>query len=265
MLEIDDKNIGRDRGYFMSTDTDSEYVVKPVKFFGLSQEEAGLHAALRGAGLKDMLDKEGRTWMILRTRMNIGSYPSWGDSYSIETWCQKGFKLYCPRAVRAFTTEGDLIFLSESLWVVMDTVKKRPERPSYIEPRLPETEDKSILFNPDFERFPSEDEYSGASFSDEEIHIDYYDYDYNRHVNNLSYINWMMSSFPPEYLDSHRPFFIDCEWKKQCHFEDRLFARTKRKNEEEEKYFTSIYRLTDEGEEVVFHAVSEWKEKQNER
>lgn len=71
----------------------------------------------------------------------------------------------------------------------------------------------------------------------------------------------MMSSFPPEYLDNHRPSFIDCEWKKQCHYEDTLFARTKRKNDGEEKYFTAIYRLTDEGEEVVFHAVSEWEKK----
>lgn len=261
MLEIDDKNIGRDTGYFMSTDTDSEYVVKPVKFFGLSQEEAGLHAAVKGAGLKDMLDREGRTWMILRTRMTIAGYPSWGDSYTVETWCQKGFKLYCPRAVRAFDSKGELIFSSENLWVVMDAVKKRPERPSYIEPRLPEVEDKSLLFNPDFKRLPSEEEYTGSLFSDEKIHIDYYDYDYNRHVNNLSYINWMMSSFPPEYLDNHRPSFIDCEWKKQCHYEDTLFARTKRKNDGEEKYFTAIYRLTDEGEEVVFHAVSEWEKK----
>ena len=261
MLKIDEQNIGRDEGYFMSTDTDNEYIVKPVKYFGLSQEEAGLHAALKGASLKEMLDKEGRTWMILRTRMHIMSYPSWGDSYRIETWCQKGFKLYCPRCVRAFDRDNNLIFSSENLWIVMNVERMRPERPEYIEPRLPEVGDKTLLFNPDFGHFPTEDEYTGRTFSDEEIHIDYYDYDYNRHVNNLSYVNWMMSSFSPEYLDTHRPSFIDCEWKKQCHYEDRLFARSVKKNEDEEKYFTSIYRLTDGGEEVVFHAVSEWKEK----
>ncbi len=263
MLRIDENNIGRDEGYFMSTDTDNEYIVKPVKYFGLSQEEAGLHAALRGAALKEMLDTEGRTWMILRTRMTIGKYAKWTDEYRIETWCQKGFRLYCPRCVRAFDKDENLLFSAESLWIVMDMTRMRPERPSYIEPRLPEVGDKSLLFNPDFERFPDPEEYTGAEFSDERIHIDYYDYDYNRHVNNLSYINWMISSFPPEYLDDHRPSFIDCEWKKQCHFEDRLYAVTKRRNASDEEYYTSIYRQTEDGEkEVVFHAVSKWKEKE---
>lgn len=263
MLEIDEKNIGRDRGYFMSTDTDNKYIVKPVKYFGLSQEEAGVHAALKGAGLKDMLDKEGRTWMILRTRMTVNSYAKWMDEYIAETWCQKGFKLYCPRAVRAFDKENNLLFSAESLWIVMNAVRMRPEKPEYIEPRLPEVTDKSLIFNPDFPKFPSADEYTGEEFPSEQIHIDYYDYDYNRHVNNLSYINWLMSSFPPSWLDSHCPAFFDVEWKKQCHFEDRLYAKTVKKDGEKAEFYTSIVRKPENGdEEVVFHAITQWREKQ---
>lgn len=261
MLEIDSLNRGHDTGYFHSTDTDNEYVVKPVKYFGLSQEEAGVHAALRGAGLKDMLDREGRTWMILRTRMTINKYARWMDEYRTETWCQKGFKLYCPRGVRAFDRNGELLFSSESLWVVMDMNRMRPERPGYIEPRLPETEDKSLLFNPDFPKFESSEEYTLPVGGENRIHIDYYDYDYNRHVNNLSYINWMISSFPPEYLDTHRPSFFDTEWKRQCHFEDELYTRTMRKKDDGDAFFTTIYRRTEDGEEVVFHALSKWEEK----
>ncbi len=262
MLKINEKNIGRDTGYFMSTDTDNKYIVKPIKYFGLSQEEAGVHAALKGAGLKDMLDREGRTWMIIRTRMHIESYAKWMDEYTAETWCQKGFKLYCPRAVRAFDREGNLLFTSESLWIVMNMVRMRPERPEYIEPRLPEVGDKTLLFNPDFPHFPQREEYTGEEFPSEQIHIDYYDYDYNRHVNNLSYINWLMSSFPPDYLDSHCPSFFDVEWKKQCHYEDRLYVRTKRKEEGSDEFFTSICREDESGEdEVVFHAVTRWREK----
>ncbi len=263
MLTVDEKNIGRDTGYFMSTDTDNQYIVKPVKYFGLSQEEAGLHAAIRGAGLKEMLDSEGRTWMILRTRMTIAKYAAWRDAYRIETWCQKGFKLYCPRLVRAFDASGDLLFSSENLWIIMNMRNMRPERPQYIEERLPEVTDRSLLFNPDFGHFPSEENFNGRVFSDERIHIDYYDYDYNRHVNNLSYINWMMSSFPPEFLDARRPSFIDCEWKKQCHFEDVLMARTAENGEKSGEFLTSIYRLNPDGEEeVVFHAVSCWRNKE---
>lgn len=256
MLKIDEMNIGRDTSYFLSTDTDNEYVVKPIKYFGLSQEEAGVHAAIKGAGLKDMLDKEGRTWMILRTRMTINKYARWMDEYKTETWCQKGYRLYCPRGVRAFDISGNLLFSSESLWVVMDINRMRPERPQYIEPRLPETKDQSLIFNPDFPPFEKSEDYA-IPVSEKDVHIDYYDYDYNRHVNNLSYINWMISSFPSDYLDTHRPSFIDTEWKKQCHFEDKLVTKTTRKEGDENTFFTAIYR----GDEIVFHGLSKWEEK----
>ena len=83
MLKLDENNIGHDSSYFMSPDTDGFYKVKVQRYFGLSQEVAGFHAALKGAGLKEMLDKEGRTWMILRTRMNINKIASWMDEYDI--------------------------------------------------------------------------------------------------------------------------------------------------------------------------------------
>lgn len=262
MLKIDENNIGRDHSYILSTETDNEYVVKPVKYFGLSQEEGGVHAALCGAALKEMLDREGRTWMILRTRMTIYNYAKWMDEFNVETWCQKGYKLYCPRAVRAFLDDGTPLFSSENLWIIMNMLRSRPERPEYIESRLEEVKDKSLLFNPDFPKFPDKEEYRGRVFSDEKITINYYDYDYNRHVNNLSYINWMMLSFPPEYLDKYRPSFIDAEWKKQCHYEDILFARTIEKEDSSGEFLTIIYRLNDNKDmEVVFQSTSVWKEK----
>ncbi len=265
MLYIDESNIGRDSSYFQSTDTDSTYTVKPVKYFGLSQEQAGVHAALKGVGLKEMLDKEGRTWMILRTRMTINKLASWMDEYRTETWCQEGFKLYCPRLVRAYDSSNTLLFSSESLWVIMDMVKLRPERPSYISERLEPIKDKEKEFNPDFPKFPLKEEYKAQSLGIQDIKFDYYDYDYNKHINNLSYINWTFSSFPSDYLDSYRPTFIDTEWKKQCHFEDKLFVETTKKNETEEAFFTSIFKEKENGErEEVFHLVSQW-EKKNER
>ena len=42
MLNIGPDNIGRDYSYFQSTDTDGFYTVKPQKYFGISQEVAGV-------------------------------------------------------------------------------------------------------------------------------------------------------------------------------------------------------------------------------
>ena len=243
MLNIGPDNIGRDSSYFQSTDTDGFYTVKPQKYFGISQEVAGVHATLKGAGLKDMLDKEGRTWMILRTQMTISKYASWCDEYDIETWCQEGYRLYCPRYVEARDKKtGELLFNSKNLWVIMDLVKNR-----HCDPALP--------------KFPQEEEYTISETEPYLVKVNYYDTDYNRHVNNIVYVNWLMESFPHEYLDQYLPEFFDVEWKKQCHWGDEIKVVTKKKEGSEEYYTKILHKDSDGNEEVVFHAITKWRKR----
>ena len=111
-----------------------------------------------------MLDNEGRTWMILRTQMTISKYASWCDEYDIETWCQEGYRLYCPRYVEARDKKtGELLFNSKNLWVIMDMVKNRPERPSYIDGRLAYVDPNVRHFDPALPKFPQEEEYTDVS------------------------------------------------------------------------------------------------------
>ena len=263
MLKLDANNIGHDSSYFMSPDTDGFYKVKVQRYFGLSQEVAGFHAALKGAGLKEMLDKEGRTWMILRTRMNINRIASWMDEYNIETWCQEGYRLYCPRCVRAYDkNSGELLFETQNLWVIMDMVKGRPERPSYIDSRLSYPDPAIRHFDPAFPKFPSPEEFEISEvFPRKDIEVGYFDSDYNRHVNNISYVNWMLEAFSPAFLDTHEPEFMDTEWKKQCHYGDKVWVET-RKKEGSDEFYSAIMHLDKDGnEEIAFHAVSRWRKK----
>ena len=262
MLKIDENNIGHDSSYFMSPDTDGFYKVKPQRYFGISQEVAGVHATLKGAGLKKMLDQEGRTWMILRTQMTVGKYASWMDEYDTETWCQEGYRLYCPRCVRSTDKNtGELLFETKNLWVIMDTVKGRPERPSYIDGRLAYADKSVRYFDPALPKFPSEDEYDGEKNETKKVQVEYYDSDYNRHVNNISYINWLMESFPTEYLDENEPYFFDVEWKKQCHYGDEVWVDSVRKKDSDEFYTKIMHRTPDGNEEIAFHAVTKWRKR----
>ena len=262
MLNIGPDNIGRDSSYFQSTDTDGFYTVKPQKYFGISQEVAGVHATLKGAGLKDMLDKEGRTWMILRTQMTISKYASWCDEYDIETWCQEGYRLYCPRYVEARDKKtGELLFNSKNLWVIMDMVKNRPERPSYVNDRLAYADPSVRHFDPALPKFPQEEEYTISETEPYLVKVNYYDTDYNRHVNNIVYVNWLMESFPHEYLDQYLPEFFDVEWKKQCHWGDEIKVVTKKKEGSEEYYTKILHKDSDGNEEVVFHALTKWRKR----
>lgn len=257
MFKIDDNNIAYDTTYVKSFSTDAFYKATPSFYFGVNQEAGGVHAALKKCSVKDLMDNENHTWMILRTRMDIKRYAAWMEEYKVETWCQDGFHLYCPRGVKALDKDNKLLFEAHSLWVIMDTLRLRPERPSYISSRLPESNSEIYHFDPNFPKFPEESEYEEKPFPIHNISLSYYDYDYNRHVNNISYINWLVNTFPPEYLDEYEMSFIDTEWKKQCHFSDNLTALTIKKKDKEE-YLTQIFK---DNNELVFRATTEWRKK----
>ncbi|MBQ0071878.1 MAG: hypothetical protein KBS81_08525 [Spirochaetales bacterium] len=262
MITVDEEQIGRGSGYIMSADCDSFYKAKVSHYFGISQEAAGVHAAVKGCGLKKMMDEEGRTWMILRTRMKLGRMADWMDTYRIETWCQEGYRLFCPRIVRAFGEKDELLFETQNHWVIMNVRNGRPERPSYVDSKLLYPDKEKYWFDPAFPKFPSEEEFQGEKLEDYAVSVNYYDYDYNRHVNNISYVNWMMEAFPFEFQNEYRPENIDVEWKKQCHYGDKLTVETTRDKENPLRFFTSIKREGEDGtKEVAFHAVSEWIKK----
>lgn len=262
MLTIDENNIGHDYGYFMSPDTDSFYNVKLTKYFGLNQEAAAIHASLRGVGIKELQETKSKTWMILRTRMRINKMASFLDEYRIDTWCQKKYKLYNPRAVCAYTKNtNELLFSAENLWIIMDTIKMRPERPDSIIEALGDVKKENLIFDPVFPAFPEKEEYKGKSTEKIKAHVNYFDYDCNRHVNNISYVSWTLDSFSPSFLDCYRPSFFDTVWKKQCHFEDNIKIQTIQKDESSLSFYTSITKETDNGEEEVFGCISSWKEK----
>ena len=99
MFYIDDDNVGHDDVFVKSMDCDCFYKARPSFYFGLNQELGGLHATAKGCGLKKILDEEKKTWMIIRTRMEIQKLTDWTDTLSLRTWCQEGYHLYGPRVV----------------------------------------------------------------------------------------------------------------------------------------------------------------------
>lgn len=271
MLYITEDNTGLDDELFVrSTDTDCFYRARPSFFFQVNQELGGLHAALLGCSLKTIYDEEKKTWMIIRTRMNIYSFPFWRDILSCLTWYQEGYKLYSPRFCEVKNkTTGEKVFDSTSHWIVMDIERMRPCRPDVFKDRLPYGNKEKFNKDPSLPPFPQKDEFLHKPIKDTKVTINYYDTDYNRHVNNISYINWSLDALPHEFLDSFKPKVMDTKWEKQTYFEDNLVVRTYSKeenllNSKAPTLFSSIVRIKENGEEEsVFSMVSEWEERGN--
>ena len=78
---INENNIGHLDYTIMVSDTDSFYNTRLSLYQTLVQEVAGLHANYRGVGISD-LQKEGKTWVIARSRMEIFHYGWWQTEIS---------------------------------------------------------------------------------------------------------------------------------------------------------------------------------------
>lgn len=268
MIYIDEDNVGQGEFFVPSFETDCFYKAKPAFYFGLNQEIGGLHAGEKGCAIENIYTEEGKTWMILRTRMEVHKYVKWTDTLTFKTWCQEGYRLYAPRFIETFDKkDGSRVFESGTWWVIMDMIKKRPCKPSVFEDRIPYGNKEKYYKSPEFPPFPSSDEYHGEILPEYDIKVNYYDTDYNRHVNNISYVNWALDVYPKEFLDSYEPYFMDAKWERQSYLTDKLTAITVGKTEtsltdENPELLTKILRKDENGEvESVFEMSSIWRRK----
>ncbi len=262
MFYIDEENVGHDEFFVKSMDCDCFYKARPSFYFGLNQELGGLHADKKGCSVQQIFDEEQKTWMIIRTRMEINKMANWKDTLSFRTWCQEGYRLYGPRFIECTDKEtGEPVFSSGSWWVIMDMARKRPCKPDYFKDRLPFADKEKHFKDPVFPQFAKVEEFTGERLADWNVEINYYDTDYNKHVNNISYVNWILDAFPKSFLDEYRPTLIDAKWEKQSFLEDELVVQTYAKDTltaDNPSFISRIIRSGENGEEIVFESQTAW-------
>lgn len=264
MIQIDDHGIGHDNIEVMSADTDRFFKGKIPFLFSILQEVAARHSTAVGCGIPQLMATAHRTWVIVRARVEVDRLPDWMETLHIDTWPEEPYRMFAPRFVEATGKDGDKVFSVTSHWVMLDVEKKRPVRPSealeYF--RIPDRSEKYI--NPDIGRLRIADDFTGFRLPDFIPRMNYYDTDTNKHINNISYINWTCDAFPFSFMDSHRIKMFDCHWVKQTFDGDDVAVETYSEdadpmNEDEPTFFTRIVRKEADGSLTsVFEAETKW-------
>ena len=152
------------------------------------QEIAGLNADSLGWGIRKLQD-EGLTWMLSRLHIKVSQYAPWGDKIILRTW-PSGMKgrLVATRCFQGMDSNNDEVLQANSEWLYVDMnaqkIARLPENFSSLVP--PGTPDISF---PDiggkFTKLPG----AGQSC---EIRVRNSDLDFNDHVNNVHYAEWML-------------------------------------------------------------------------
>jgi acyl-ACP thioesterase len=156
------------------------------------QESAGLSADRMGWGIHKLQD-EGLTWMLSRLYVKVSRYVPWGTELALRTW-PSGMKgrLLATRCFQAVDGSGNEVFQAHSEWLYVDMKSQKIVK-------LP---DGFVGLVPEGTPCVESNDLGGKSVklqevsASSEVRVRQSDLDFNDHVNNVHYVEWMLESLP---------------------------------------------------------------------
>lgn len=187
-------------------DVDTDRYIKPAILFDFFQSLTTEHGEDLGVGLDVMLGN-GQGWILSRFSVLIEKRPRFGDVLTIRTWPQGFDRLLFMRNYDVLDDSGTLLARASSSWLVLDIVKRRPLRPSALVVPLPPNEGRVFLEGGALS-LPKQE---GLIKTSERMAF-YSDIDFNGHVNNARYIQWIQDALPRDFLKNVVNIRIDINY-----------------------------------------------------
>jgi acyl-ACP thioesterase len=179
--------------------------------FQFFQEAAISHADNLGVGREDMA-RTGTVWIVSRMSVQIDRRPRYGETVTVRSWPRGGEKLFALRDYDIRDASDVPVVRGRSGWLIVDIEKRRPLRPQSIMDTLPQ--------NTGLDALPPE--LAAASIAGlaerqnlrkaAERRAAYTDVDYNGHVNNVRYIQWIEDTLDPALLEQAGRMRLDINY-----------------------------------------------------
>lgn len=174
--------------------TDRFNRLKCSYLLGLAQVVAGEHSAL----LKADFAHTHLYWVITRQRVQISRLPAAGETITLETWPMPTTRVAYPRSTIAYDQQGNELFRSISLWVLMDPESRTMVLPGksgvIVEGQLRGSE----LAVPG-SLIPGQQQNTTTRT------VCYTELDTNGHMNNARYLDWMDDLLDTSFHKGHVP------------------------------------------------------------
>lgn len=186
-------------------------------FLSLLQDVAEMHSASINYGITN-IEKTKHSWAILNWKVQFISRPKYGETITIKTWARNYTKLFCYRDFEIYNSNGDLIAIASSKWVLIDIEKHKIARLEEDVMKLYSPEEKSVFNTAEIEKISEPENYSNT--------INYVirksDIDVNNHVNNLCYVDIALEAFPGNTNEFNSCTEFEIMYKHQIRIEDMI-------------------------------------------
>jgi medium-chain acyl-[acyl-carrier-protein] hydrolase len=202
--------------HIRSYDVDSEGLATLPALCRFMQEAALNHASHLGVGLSHLRAQD-LLWVLARQRITVHEVPSLDESVTIRTEPTGKDRLFCYRDFAMLDGAGRVIGEAHTVWFVMGRRDKKPRRPdSYFTVRFSDGREGTP---PTRLRKLPEPKTSGIPSG---LSVTYRDLDMNEHVNNVRYIEWIIDSFPLEFIRNHALKELEIDYLAEALYADEL-------------------------------------------
>lgn len=161
--------------------------LKWVDLCKLIQSVSADHSVLGGISFWD-LKKHNQAWVLSKFRVEKkAELPQWQDKITISTWIER---LDGVRSIRNFEVYlgEQLIAVASSLWVIINTERRRPELIALPHEHFIKYTDKKVT-QAEFAKL-----HKGAYHKIDELRVKLSDLDMVHHVTNIKYLEWCIDA-----------------------------------------------------------------------
>jgi acyl-ACP thioesterase len=185
--------------------------------FDYFQDVAGLHADNLGAGIDHIREAHDIAWIVMRVRLEVNRMPHLEEPVIVESWPQPP-KIRYDRDYRIRAEkDGEILANAASSWILMnltthEITKGKVFDYTYDIQETERAEDGKLrqLKAP------------GPLATVAERPIRYSDVDYNLHVNNARYMDFIMDCYPLEFHQEHEVGAIEVNYVNEISTDETL-------------------------------------------
>ena len=169
--------------------------MKPSAILSYIQEVAGKHFDILDRSL-DSVGQKGLFWAVIRHRVQIHRLPAAGETITLETWPMPTTRVAYPRSTVAYDADGNILFRSLCLWVLMNLDTRAMILPGKSGISVPGTVRGLELANPN-SLMPK------MLMNTQQRTVRYCHLDVNGHMNNTHYLDWAEDLLPSQFHEAY--------------------------------------------------------------
>ena len=178
-------------------ETDCNGNLKLSSLLSFVQTVAGEHCIQLCADYDTLLQRN-LFWAVTRHKAEILRLPRRGETVTVETWPMPTSRVAYPRACQAYDAQGNMLFRSYSIWVLMDITTRK-----MVLPGKSGVEVAGILRGNELDMPRSLMPLPRDNSQDRTV--TYSCLDRNAHMNNTRYLDWVDDLLSAAFHGEHSP------------------------------------------------------------